>query len=83
MTYDNMTIYDIYFESRSGYLTTEESERVIYIYICMYPVKNSFSSQLNILLHIGLYNCTCKKGFTGDATTNCTGDVITDNEMIF
>ena len=31
---------------------------------------------------VGLYNCTCKKGFTGDETTNCTGDVITDNEII-
>ena len=25
---------------------------------------------------VGLYNCTCKKGFTGDETTNCTGDLI-------
>ena len=28
---------------------------------------------------VGLYNCTCKKGFTGDETTNCTGDLITEN----
>ena len=31
---------------------------------------------------VGLYNCTCKKGFTGDETTYCTGDLITDNEII-
>ena len=24
---------------------------------------------------VGLYNCTCKKGFIGDETTNCTGDL--------
>ena len=31
---------------------------------------------------VGLYNCTCKKGFTGDGTTNCRGDLITDSEII-
>ena len=31
---------------------------------------------------VGLYNCTCKKGFTGDETTYCTGDLITDSEII-
>ena len=30
----------------------------------------------------GLYNFTCKKGFTGDETTNCSGDLITNNEII-
>ena len=30
---------------------------------------------------VGSYNCTCKKGFTGDGT-NCTGNLITDTEMI-
>ena len=27
---------------------------------------------------VGSYNCTCKKGFTGNGTT-CTGNLITDN----
>ena len=31
---------------------------------------------------VGLYNCTCKKGFTGDGTTNCRGNLITDSEII-
>ena len=30
---------------------------------------------------VSSYNCTCKKGFTGNGTT-CTGNLITDNEMI-
>ena len=31
---------------------------------------------------VGSYNCTCKKGFTGNGTT-CTGNLITDNEKIW
>ena len=31
---------------------------------------------------VGLYNCTFKKEFTGDGTTNCRGDLITDSEII-
>ena len=27
---------------------------------------------------VGSYNCTCKKGYSGDGTT-CTGDIITEN----
>ena len=31
---------------------------------------------------VGSPNRTCKKGFIGDGTTKCTGDLTTDNEMI-
>ena len=31
---------------------------------------------------VGSYNCTCKKGFTGDGTT-CAGNLITNTEWYF
>ena len=31
---------------------------------------------------VGSYECSCKKGFTANGTTECTGDLIIDDEMI-